>query len=317
MRLIKCYKALIREDTMKQTVTHFNCRINVDYDKISRDNYCVIDLINRRNTFHRMTEHSMKYHNYRPNSLEELENVIKDFCDSEIYKELYDNYYYYYTLFKRKRQPTLDEVALGHYFNMLEYHIFTNEIEQNNDIDNYIKEYILNHYCIYHSLNYCLERKDLILKNFDINMDFYKSLDKEEFNDAIKCFLKKNTDYKEINDLTIYKKIPGMYILILDEYCRVYIGQSNNIKRRICEHWTMRKHLDRMIFGSVENSVISIDSFGPLDTTRIIVNTNSMSLNNEEENAVEMYFPNYYLQNRISGGEFELLKLFDRKNPFK
>ena len=293
---------------MKQSVTHFKCQLKVDYDKISRENYCVIDLMNRRNTFVRRSEHKYKYYNYRPKTMEDIEGVIQDFCSSELYKELFDKYYKYCSY--------IDDSSLQNNIEVLEYHIFMNGIKQNDNIDNYIKEYIINHYCIFHPLEFCQKRKELILKNYDINMEFYNKLDKKEFNSYLKDFLNTYNEYKEINDLTTYKNISGIYILVLDEYCRIYIGQTNNIKKRICTHWSGRKYLDRMIFGSWDTSVISIDSFGPLDTTRIFVNTDVKSLLDEEENAVDSFFPDKYLQNRISGGAFDILKMFDGKTPF-
>ena len=49
----------------------------------------------------------------------------------------------------------------------------------------------------------------------------------------------------------------------------MYIGISNDIKKRILTHWGSKKDFDRLLFGKKENSVLSIDSFGALDTTRI------------------------------------------------
>ncbi len=60
-------------------------------------------------------------------------------------------------------------------------------------------------------------------------------------------------------------------MLVLDEYKQVYIGQSTDIKSRILHHRSKKKPFDRLIFGSVENSILSIDSFGALDTTRIYI----------------------------------------------
>ena len=92
----------------------------------------------------------------------------------------------------------------------------------------------------------------------------------------------------------------GVYMLVLDGYKQVYIGQSNNIKRRIIQHWNKRKSLERLIFGDVCSSVLSIDSFGALDTTRIFY-IETMSTHKTEEKIVRKFFAGYML-NRTAGG---------------
>lgn len=116
--------------------------------------------------------------------------------------------------------------------------------------------------------------RERALENFDINMKYFKSLDKTRFNNEIERFKETYREFVEVTDLNDYKDSPGIYIMVLDEYKQVYIGitrNKNGIKARIQQHWTATKKLDRLIFGGVEQSILSIDSFKHLDTTRIFV----------------------------------------------
>lgn len=54
--------------------------------------------------------------------------------------------------------------------------------------------------------------------------------------------------------------------MVLDEYRQVYIGatsESAGTAERIRQHWSGQKQFDRLLAGSVETSVLSIDSFRP------------------------------------------------------
>ena len=58
--------------------------------------------------------------------------------------------------------------------------------------------------------------------------------------------------------------------MVLDNYSQVYIGMSKNtIKRRIIEHWRKKVPFDRLVSNRNHDTLITIDSFGALDTTRI------------------------------------------------
>lgn len=136
------------------------------------------------------------------------------------------------------------------------------------------------------------------LVNYEINLQFYSKLDKSEFEDSIKILTNKN--FVEVSDLNKYNK-SGIYMMVLDEYKQVYIGQTNNIKKRIQRHWSRNFPLDRLVFGSVESSRIGIDSFRALDTTRIFVDTNS-SLDEGEDKYINL-IPNKFIANRMAGGK--------------
>ncbi|CAI3796766.1 hypothetical protein NKCBBBOE_01658 [Pseudarthrobacter sp. MM222] len=45
--------------------------------------------------------------------------------------------------------------------------------------------------------------------------------------------------------------------------------RDRDIRTRIKRHWSGTKQFDRLIFGTKESSILSIDSFWPLDTMRI------------------------------------------------
>lgn len=150
--------------------------------------------------------------------------------------------------------------------------------------------------------NWCKKRLIEIMRNFDLNMNYFQSLDHTKFNDEITQFLKK-TKFNEITDLNEYS-CPGYYVIILDEYCQLYIGTSENIKRRIKQHWAGGKmKFDRLVFGQVTKSKLSIDSFRVLDTTRILVYPTD-KIYCEEDNFIN-YFSDKFVSNRISGGIME------------
>ena len=140
------------------------------------------------------------------------------------------------------------------------------------------------------------------MDNYDLNMNYFLQLNHDEFDKYLNAFVTKNK-FKEILDLKDVDQREGMYMLVLDEYNQVYIGMSNNIKRRILEHWNSKKDFDRLLFGNKENSIISIDSFGALDTTRIFFKELKwyQDINEQEENIVSKFRKKYIL-NRVAGG---------------
>lgn len=135
--------------------------------------------------------------------------------------------------------------------------------------------------------------------NYDLNMRYFKSLDKNEFAEYIVKQCKKHK-FIECKDLNTISYVEGIYMMVLDNYNQVYIGQSTDIKKRIQGHWRKRQSLERLVFGDICNSVLSIDAFGALDTTRVfyIETSNIYSL---EEKIVRSFNPVYTL-NRTAGG---------------
>lgn len=112
---------------------------------------------------------------------------------------------------------------------------------------------------------------DRVMARFNLNMDDFKSLSKDKFNEELDRFVSSNEFY-EIKDLNSVAGIYGHYIMVLDEYCQVYIGtasRNEGIKARIPQHWRDRLSLSRLDRG--EYGSLHIDSFRVKDTTRIFV----------------------------------------------
>ncbi len=137
--------------------------------------------------------------------------------------------------------------------------------------------------------------------NYDYNMAYFSKLDFLDFDKTLKNFVSENK-FKQIEDLNEVDGTVGFYILVLDEYKQVYIGQALDIKRRILQHWSAKKSFDRLIFGTVETSVLSIDSFGALDTTRIFYKKRTNKNIHEQEEQLVAAFDDQYTLNRIAGG---------------
>lgn len=170
-----------------------------------------------------------------------------------------------------------------------------NYVENINFKDSYSKKYYTDLV-----IKDCIEER---LYNFDKNMRYFRSLSKEEFNKELNHFVSKNKNFKEITDLTSINLESGYYIMVLDEYAQAYIGTSSNIKKRIQQHWSSQMFFDRMIFGSKENSILSINSFRALDTTRIFVNLTSDIYVLEDKFINQM--EKSYLLNRTAGGALD------------
>ena len=153
----------------------------------------------------------------------------------------------------------------------------------------------------YYREEWCNEYRELCLKNYDLNMTFYSMLDKIEFNKVLESFLIRYIDFYEVFDLAIYSKIEGYYIMVLDEYKQVYIGKTNDIKKRIIQHWSKTKPFDRTLFPmyAYDKSCFSIDFFRALDTTRIFVWKRKLA--NGVEAKLISNFPSKFCTNRIGG----------------
>lgn len=157
--------------------------------------------------------------------------------------------------------------------------------------------------CRIYSDAWCEEWRDKCLTNFDLNMRVFSCVDKQSFDAVLSNLLYINRKIETVEDLTKYEGVPGLYIMVLDEYRQVYVGQSGNIRKGIVCHWARRVPFDRLLHGDVEESVLPIDCFGALDTTRIFVlrNANAAGLSWFEAAAVRQ-IPDVYRLNRMGGG---------------
>ncbi len=151
---------------------------------------------------------------------------------------------------------------------------------------------------------WCIKHQKDCLDNFDLSMKYFSLLNKNEFDSEINKFLKKYKSFKKVMDLNNYENISGVYLMVLDKYKQLYIGVSNNIKRRIKQHWINYKSFDRLLFpiGAVETSVMCIDSFRALDTTRIYISQYDNYFDVEDKYI--NYFSPKFLCNRIGGGKY-------------
>ncbi|MDG0789951.1 hypothetical protein OMP38_03105 [Cohnella ginsengisoli] len=111
------------------------------------------------------------------------------------------------------------------------------------------------------------EKKGRILNKFELNMKYFESLSRIEFNDEL-TKLVASDNFIEIIDLNSIYDVPGYYIMVLDDYCQIYIGIAHNIKSRIMQHWRDKVPLDNLV-NSSDSGLLHIDSFRALDTTRI------------------------------------------------
>lgn len=160
------------------------------------------------------------------------------------------------------------------------------------DEEHYTDEWVEEHY------KACME-------NFDLNMAFFSKIDYDAFDKYLQRFIKKNK-FTQTDDLNELSGKQGIYILVLDEYKQAYIGKSEaagGMKQRILNHWSKRKEFGRLLNGKIESSILSIDSFGALDTTRIYYKELKWFQNADEiEEKLVDSFPCDYLLNRVAGG---------------
>ncbi len=147
---------------------------------------------------------------------------------------------------------------------------------------------------------WCKEKYNRCMQNYDINMQRLFSLNSQDFENEINKFLELHPLFEEVTDLKKYDGVSGYYMMVLDNYCQVYIGTSGNIKQRIVNHWNKIVPFDRVIFGNVETSIISIDSYRACDTTRIYVYRTNDTYTNEDE-IINSINP-IYCCNRTKGG---------------
>ena len=140
-----------------------------------------------------------------------------------------------------------------------------------------------------------------IMYNFDRNMAFLEMLDHEDFDRCLGLYIKQY-NFRETNDLKEVENMNGAYIMVLDEYSQVYIGVSNNIKKRILNHWSRRKEFDLLLYGNKETSILPIDAFGALDTTRLFYLPLKWNETYENEEKLVAEFDRRYSLNRVAGG---------------
>lgn len=148
------------------------------------------------------------------------------------------------------------------------------------------------------------------LQNFDLNMRYFASLDRSEFDLMVEDKIASRKGMVEVVDLNAWDGKTGLYVMVLDHFKQAYVGVTSSeggIRARVRQHWASSRAFDRLLWGSVDQSILSIDSFRALDTTRIFAarSRNPFAL---EEELVEV-LPAKYLLNRIMGGNGRLVGL--------
>lgn len=152
-----------------------------------------------------------------------------------------------------------------------------------------------------HTDEFCRRYQEAALENFDLNTAYFAQILPESFEEALTELLRKNKSLRPISDLRALDGSSGVYVLVLDGYRQAYIGQSSDIRARIKKHWAGVKQFDRLLWGHKHESVLSIDSFRALDTTRIFAARSSRA--DTLESKLVDTFPPDYLLNRVGGGK--------------
>lgn len=116
------------------------------------------------------------------------------------------------------------------------------------------------------------------------------------FNCVIDNVVRRFKSLKQIEDLNVLNGMQGVYLLVLDRYRACYVGQSNDMRRRIMRHWSRNDYFT----GS------GIDMFKARDTTRIYaaVLKEKHRIHKLEHNLIEK-IPARYTINCLAGGDLE------------
>lgn len=152
-----------------------------------------------------------------------------------------------------------------------------------------------------HSDAYLLVQRDAALRNFDLSMAYFASLDAGEFEEALQKVLAAEPRLVPVKSLPAWERDTGVYVMVFDEYKQLYIGQANDIRKRIRQHLTGRKSFDRLLFGSKYTSVFPVDELRALDMTRLYAVSSFQTL--DIERRLEAAADQRFCLNRIAGGE--------------
>ncbi|MDT0168880.1 hypothetical protein [Pseudarthrobacter sp. BRE9] len=151
-----------------------------------------------------------------------------------------------------------------------------------------------------YSDHFCELYRAAALQNFDANMAFFRQLSGGQFLETINAMLEQHPTMQRVTELSAWKCVEGVYVMVLDRYMQAYVGHAGNIRTRIMKHWSRTMDFDHLIFGAKETSVLPIDAFRALDTTRIfaVKTTRRQQLERRLVNDL----PADFLLNRVPGG---------------
>ncbi|OMD76838.1 GIY-YIG nuclease family protein [Paenibacillus odorifer] len=130
------------------------------------------------------------------------------------------------------------------------------------------------------------DQKRKVRDKFDLNMKYFESLSRDNFNEELDKLVETN-NFARIVDLNSVNGVSGYYIMVLDDYCQIYIGIARNLRGRIMEHWSKNVPLNKLFSGVETGGLLPIDCFRALDTTRIFVCIGNED-NYSEDNMINM-----------------------------
>lgn len=154
------------------------------------------------------------------------------------------------------------------------------------------------------------ELREQALVNLELNLRYFGGLDRAAFSGMIDGLQERFARLRTMTDLTVLDGVPGVYVLVMDGYCQAYVGQSGDMLRRIRQHWSYHRAINRLVWGDAETSVLPVDAFRALDSTRVLAwrTTRTDLYEQRVEAAVERQFS----ANRIEGGRGDLAVLAAR-----
>lgn len=152
---------------------------------------------------------------------------------------------------------------------------------------------------------FLLWNRDRALRNLDVSLAYFNTLDADEFETALTAVLSKGRSLRPVEDLTEWEGVEGVYVMVFDKFKQLYVGQSTNIRKRVRHHWTGRKGFDRLVWGTPYDSILPVDELRALDTTRLyaVRSLHPDALETRLERAADPRFT----VNRTAGGAFNPL----------
>lgn len=100
-------------------------------------------------------------------------------------------------------------------------------------------------------------------------MQFFAGINASAFEASLTQMLGIRKSMWQVTDLQKWDGVEGVYVMVLDANKQAYVGASTDLRRRVRSQWTGAKQFDRLLWGSVGESILSIDSLRALDTTRL------------------------------------------------
>lgn len=150
------------------------------------------------------------------------------------------------------------------------------------------------------------EHRRRCLLNYDLSMAYFKRLSHEEFDAALRQVLDAFPQMQPVEDLSALEGVCGVYLMVLDRHCQAYVGKAcgkHGMKKRILRHWHNAVPFDRLLSGEPEESILPIDAFRALDTTRIYAAPTEDA--GPLERAVSEAVPERFSLNRTRAGDLE------------